>query len=43
LALKALDIDNEENLTGCLGEIRTVNIVYWEKLIEKINDVANAS
>ena len=36
LAIKALDIDSQENLNGCLGEIRTVNSNYWGQLTNEI-------
>jgi hypothetical protein len=42
LSLKAVEIDSQENLNGCLGEIRTVNPKYWELLTTEINIIQNA-
>ena len=41
LSLKAVEIDSEENLNGCLGEIRTINTKYWELLTNEINNIQN--
>jgi hypothetical protein len=42
LSLKAIEMDNEENLNGCLGEIRIVNPKYFEQLTKEINNTQKA-